>query len=119
MDYLVTAVKANQPTILNPLRDWECSTGPQVETVEKSHRQIERRRYSDLDLSDAQWDDYAQLYGRQLALRVDHECTLVKSDEASLEVTYALTSPRPERVTARHWPGSSADIGRLRTGCTT
>lgn len=100
-DYLVTAVKDNQPTILDELKDRDFSDGPHVETLEKSHGRIERRRYSVKDLSDKQWDGYAHLHGRQMAVRVERERTLVKSGKRSFEVSYALTSLSPERVTPR------------------
>ena len=100
-DYLMTAVKANQPTILDELKDRDFSAGPHVETLEKSHGRIDRRRYSVKDLSAAEWDGYAHLHGRQMAVRVERERTLVKSGETSFEVSYALTSLSPERAAPR------------------
>ena len=99
-DYPVTAVKSNQPTILDDLKDRDFSDCPHVETLDKRHGRIERRRYSIKDLSAAQWDGYAQLHGRQLAVRVERERRVVKSGKTSFEVSYALTSLRPARVTA-------------------
>ncbi len=58
-----------EPTVLEELKDRDFSAGPHVETLEKSHGRIERRRYSVKDLSAAEWDGYAHLHGRQMAAR--------------------------------------------------
>ena len=60
--YLATAVKKNQPTLLEDLRaiDWdapEC-VASQCETVDKAHGRIETRRCRSLDLTGQQWDGY-------------------------------------------------------------
>ena len=62
-EYLITAVKENQPTMLEDLRGMDFSACPMVETLDKEHGRIELRRYWVKDLSGAEWDGYADLYG--------------------------------------------------------
>jgi len=73
---------------------------PLVETLDKAHGRIERRRYWIKDISAAEWDGYANLYGRQQAIRVERQRHHVKSGKTSLEVSYALTSLGPAQATA-------------------
>ena len=46
------------------------SASPLVETLDKQHGRIERRRYWVKDISAPEWDGYAALYGR----RQPHPC---------------------------------------------
>ena len=71
---------------------------PTCETLDKEHGRIDRRRYWIQDLSDLQWDGYADLHGRQQAVRIERERHLLKTGETSIEVTHALTSLAPERA---------------------
>ena len=98
-DYLITAIKDNQPTMLADLRAMDFSDCPTFETRDKEHGRIDLRRYWIKDLSDPQWDGKASLYGRRQALRIERVRKQVKSGETSTEVTYALTSLAPERAT--------------------
>ena len=108
-DYVVTAIKDNQPTMLDDLRAIDWSTAPWHETLDKAHGRIERRRCATVDLSNPAWDGCADLYGRRQAVRIERE--LVKAGTTSIEVTYCLTSlgaerASPEQVLAlvrNHW----------------
>ena len=97
-DYVVTAIKDNQPTMLDDLRaiDWE--DAPWHETLDKAHGRIERRRCAAVDLSGATWDGYADLHGRRQAVRIERERESIKTGERSLEVTWCLTSLGAERA---------------------
>ena len=97
--YLATAVKKNQPTLLEDLRaiDWdapEC-VASQSETVDKAHGRIETRRCRSLDLTGQEWDGYADLPHRRQAFRIQRQRTHVKTGATSSEVTYSLTSLSP------------------------
>ena len=107
-DYVITAIKDNQPTMLADLRDMDFSACPTCETLDKEHGRIDLRRYWIKDLSDPQWDGYAGLYGRQQAIRIERERQLLKTGETSIEVTHALTSLAPERAS----PGQLAALVR-------
>ena len=97
-DYVVTAIRANQPTMLVDLQGMDFAACPTCETLDKEHGRIDRRRYWIQDLSDLQWDGYADLHGRQQAVRIERERHLLKTGETSIEVTHALTSLAPERA---------------------
>ncbi len=97
-DYLITAIKDNQETMLADLRAMDFSACPVFETVGKEHGRIERRRYQAKDLSDPQWDGYAALHGRRQAIRIERERHVIRTGKTSSEVTYALTSLPPERA---------------------
>ncbi len=99
-DYLITAIKDNQPTMLQDLQAMDFSACPLVETLDKQHGRIERRRYWVKDISAPEWDGYAALYGRQQAIRVERQRHHVKTGKTSCEVTYALTSLGPAQATA-------------------
>ena len=98
-DYVVTAIKANQPTMLADLQDMDFSACPTWETLDKQHGRIDRRRYWVKDLSDPGWKDYAKLHGRRQAIRIERERYLLKTGQTSTEVTFALTSLPPQRST--------------------
>ena len=110
-DYLVTAIKDNQPTMHKDLKAIDWSNAPWHETVDRGHGRIEHRRCAVVDLSGAERDGYANLYGRRQALRIDREREIIKTGERSVEVTYCLTSLGAERagpkelltMVRRHW----------------
>ena len=54
-DYVLSAVKDNQETILDDLKAIDFSDAPWHETLDKGHGRIERRRCTVVDLSGAQW----------------------------------------------------------------
>ena len=97
-DYVLTAIKDNQPTMLDDLRAIDFSNAPWHETLDKAHGRIERRRCQAVDLSATAWDGYAELYGRRQAMRIEREREIVKDGTRSIEVTYCLTSLAPERT---------------------
>ena len=75
-EYVVTAIKANQPTMLEDLQDMDFTTCPTGETLDNQRGRIVRRRYWVKDLCDPGWKDYAKLqagtrrFGRDLPGRV-------------------------------------------------
>ena len=97
--YLVTAVKENQPTLLDDLQHMLFEDCPGHQTLAKEHGRSDRRRYWVKDLSDPDWNGYAALYGRQQALRIERERHVLKTGETSTEVSYALTSLTAEQAT--------------------
>ena len=97
-DYVVSAVKDNQETILDDLRAIDWSDAPWHETLDKGHGRIERRRCTAVDLTGDAWDGYADLYARRQAIRIERERELVKDGTRSIEVTYCLTSLGTERA---------------------
>ena len=97
-DYVVTAIKDNQPTMLDDLTAIDWSDAPWHETLDKAHGRIERRRCATVDLCATAWDGYADLYGRRQAMRIEREREIVKDGTRSVEVTYCLTSLDAERA---------------------
>ena len=97
-DYVVTAVKENQETILDDLKAIDFEDAPLFETFEKGHGRIERRRCATLDISGAEWDGYAALHGRRQAMRIEREREILKTGERSVEASWCLTSLAPERA---------------------
>ena len=97
-DYLFTAIKANQPTLLDDLQAMLFSHSPACETLDKGHGRIDHRRYWIKDLSDSGWDGYAGLYGHQQAIRIERERYTCKTAETNIEVNYALTSLTPDQA---------------------
>ena len=97
-DYLITAIKANQPTMLDDLQAMLFDPAPACETLDKAHGRVDRRRYWVKDLSDSGWDSYANLYGRQQAIRIERERHTCKTGKTSIEVSYALTSLPPDQA---------------------
>ena len=63
-DYVISAIKDNQETILEDLKAIDFSDAPWHETVDKGHGRIERRRCAAVDLSGAEWDGYAKGGGK-------------------------------------------------------
>ena len=110
-DYVLSAVKDNQETILEDLKAIDWSDAPWHETVDKGHGRIERRRCAVVDLSAAEWDGYANLHGRRQAMRIEREREILKTGKRSTEVTWSLTSlgaehAGPEELLAlvrNHW----------------
>lgn len=111
-DYVVTAVKDNQPTMLEDLRaiDWSQARRAVGEPV-KAHGRVERRDCAVVDVRGPEWDGFCGLHGRRQAFRIDRERHLVKQDAGSRETAYGLTSlgpaqAGPERIgelVRRHW----------------
>ena len=97
-EYVLSAVKDNQHTLLDDLKAIDFSGAPWHETLDKGHGRIERRRCAVVDLSAAQWDGYAALHGRRQAMRIERERENLKTGQRSIEVTWSLTSLSAERA---------------------
>ena len=68
-NYLVTAMKDNQKTLLEDLQDIDWSTAcTWQEDWQKAHGRIEQHRCAVVAVSGPEWDGYVDLYGRQQAL---------------------------------------------------
>ena len=111
-DYVVAAVKGNQPTMLDDLRAINWRGARRADSGwEKAHGRLERRRCAVLDLGGPQWDGYGGLHGRRQAFRIERERHLVKHGAGSRETAYGLTSlgagqAGPEELAALvrcHW----------------
>ena len=111
-DYVVTAVKDNQPTMFDDLRAIDWRGARRVDGGwEKAHGRLERRSCAVLDIGGPEWDGYGDLHGRRQAFRIERERRLVKQGAGSRETAYGLTSlgagqAGPEELAAlvrRHW----------------
>ena len=93
-DYLVTAIKGNQETILEDLKDIDRTSEPHdsCETLDKEHGRIERRRCDAVDLAAPEWDGCCDHYGRKQAIRIRRTIECVKTGKISEDTTYCLTS---------------------------
>ena len=98
-DYVVTAVKDNQATMLDDLRAIDWSGARRADGGwEKAHGRIERRRCAVLDIGGPAWDGYDGLHGRRQAFRIERERHVVKQGAGSRETAYGLTSLAPGRA---------------------
>ncbi len=99
-DYLVTAIKGNQETILEDLKDidWTSEPHDSCETLDNEHGRIERRRCDSVDLAAPEWDGYCDLYGRKQAIRIRRMIECVKTRKISEETTYCPTSLDGDRA---------------------
>ncbi len=97
-DYVITAIKDNQETMLDDLKAIDFKGAASFETLDKGHGRIERRRCAVVDISGAEWDGYAALHGRHQAIRIEREREICKTKERSVETTWCLTSLAPERA---------------------
>ena len=98
-DYVVTAVKENQPTMFDDLRAIDWSGARRFDGGwEKAHGRLERRSCEVLDIGGPQWDGYGALHGRRQALRIERERHLVKQGKGCRETTYGLTSLGAEQA---------------------
>ena len=111
-DYLVTAVKDNQETMLDDLRAIDWSAARHADGGwEKGHGRLEWRRCAALDIGGPEWDGRGGLHGRRQAFRIERERRVVKRGADSRETAYGLTSLGPERagpgeiaaLVRRHW----------------
>ena len=84
--------------MLDDLQHMLFADEPDHETLDKEHGRIERRRYWVQDLSDPDWDGYADLYGRRQAICIERERHVVRTGETSIAVSYALTSLPAEQA---------------------
>ena len=98
-DYVVTAVKDNQETMLDDLRaiDWRGARRADG-GWEKAHGRLERRRCALLDIGGPEWDGHGGLHGRRQAFRIERERHLVKQGTGSRETAHGLTSLGPGRA---------------------
>ena len=98
-DNLITAIKDNQPTMLDDLREMDFSTCLRYETL------VDRIK----DLSEPERDGSSGLNGRQQTLRIEHQGHLLNSGHTSTELIYTLTSLARELAT----PQQLAALTRL------
>ena len=96
--YVLTAVEDNQPTILDDLQHMDFSGCLGCRTVDKGHGRLETRTYVVKDITAPEWGDYAQLRGRQQAIRIVRERQVIKTGKTSIEETWALTSLGPDET---------------------
>ena len=94
-DYVISAIKDNQETILEDLKAIDFSDAPWHETVDKGwpHRAPPLCRRRPLE-----WDGYANLHGRRQAMRIEREREILKTGKSSIEVTWSLTSLGTDRA---------------------
>ena len=111
-DYVVTAVKDNQPTMFDDPQAIDWRGARRVDGGwEKAHGRLERRSCAVLDIGGPEWNGYGDLHGRRQAFRIERERRLVKQGADSRETAYGLTSlgagqAGPEELAAlvrRHW----------------
>ena len=91
-DYMITAIKGNQPTIEQDLQAMDFTACPACETHDKGHGRIERRHYAAKHISAPEWDGCADLHGRRTAVRIERERHTLKTGQTTITVSYALTS---------------------------
>ena len=103
-DYVLSAIKDNQETILEDLTAIDFTDAPWHETLDKGHGRIERRRCAVVDLTAAEWDGYANLHGRRQAMRIEREREVLNTAKRSIEVTWSLTSLGAERAGPQEFP---------------
>ena len=99
-DHLITAIKDNQPTMLDDLCDMDFSACPPYETLDKEHG----RREWIKDCMEPEWDGSSGLCGRQQALRIERQGHRLNSSRTSTEVTLAFTSLAAELATPQQLP---------------
>ena len=103
-DYVMTAVKENQPTMLADLVevDWERADCVASEhcTRDKDHGRVETRRGRTVDLRGPQWDGFVRLPHRRQGLRIVRERYHPKTGRCTVETAYAVTSLGPEQADA-------------------
>ena len=93
-------MKGNQETVLDDLKGMSFEACPAFETLDKEHGRIDRRKYWFKDISDPEWDGYAALHGRTIAIRIERERHVIRTGKTTATISYALTSLAPERATS-------------------
>ena len=117
-DYVISAIKDNQETILEEAIDF--SDAPWHETVDKGHGRIERRRCAaPSNLSGAEWDTRTSTGA---ARRCASNASARSSRPARAIHRSDLDGPhlarhRPRRARRSFWPWS-VTTGTSKTGCT-
>ena len=96
-DYVITAVKNNQRTILKHLEtiDWSRARWSKY-YVDKGHGRIKTRWCAVLDITDAKWNGYCDLPGRKQAIRIERTREIIKTGAISHETVFCLTSLGPD-----------------------
>ena len=108
-DYVMTAVKDNQPTLHEDLRAIDWSEARHVGgDLEKAHGRLEKRDCDLLDISGAAWDDTCVLHGRRQAFRITRYRENIKSGEKSVDTALGLTS----LAAGKAGPGDIAEMVR-------
>ena len=92
-DYVITAVKDNQPTVHEHLAtiDWTRARWSKSD-VDKGHGRLETRRCAALDITTPEWDGYCDLHGRKQAIRIERVREILKTGAISHETVFCLTS---------------------------
>ena len=92
-DYVMTAIKENQPTMLAQLQamPWDDSLSVH-ETHDKGHGRLEWRRCTVIDVTTPDHAHPIAMYGRAQVARIERQRQTVKSGKVSHEVTYCVTS---------------------------
>ena len=111
-DYVITAIKGNQPELLEDLRaiDWhapECAALEYAE-VDKGHGRIETRRCRAVDLTGEEWNEHCRLPFRRQAVRIERQRHILKSGKITTETAYCITSLSP----TGHSPAPASPAGR-------
>lgn len=111
-DYVMTAVKDNQPTLHDDLTaiDW---TGARHASgaLEKAHGRLEKRDCDLIDITGAEWDTTCVLHGRRQAFRITRYREDINSATKSVETAVGVTSLAPGKagphdiaeLVRRHW----------------
>ena len=90
---MVTAVKDNQPAMIDDLRAIDWGKARHVDgDWKKAHGRIERRSCAVLDIGGPQWNGRGGLHSRKQAFRIERERHVVKRDKTSRETVHGLTS---------------------------
>ncbi len=98
-DYILTAVKGHQESLLHDWNTLPCDGCPGVETVAKGHGRSDTRRYCFQDISAPQCNNHATLHGRRSAILIQRTRCQVQQDQTSKQCSVALTSLHPGRAT--------------------
>ena len=83
--YVVTAVKANQFTMLKDLEALDYHRAPSHEAFDWVHGREERRRCWSIDLTNPKQDSHANLHRCKQALRIERSRHLIKRGKTSTE----------------------------------
>ncbi len=92
-DYVMTAVKENQPTMLVDLQSIDWTTAERFkQDVELGPSRLEHHRCEVVDLSGAEWDGYGALPSRRQAFRIERSREIIKIEKVERKTAYGLIS---------------------------
>ena len=102
----MTAVKDNQPTLLDDLRaidrEHRAVRATEYRTVDKAHGRIETRTCRVVDLGAEPWNDRLALPHRRQAFRIERTRQHCRSGHTQHETVHGLTSVPREQASAEH-----------------